>query len=220
MIVDTLIEKEFFSLSSTLTFKEAYKIFKKSKLNELPIVDDSIFKGILFVDQIKGNEKSDDPVSLLQDQFRSIFVEEDERMIVALKKMTNEGISSIPVIDDEGNMLGLVLSSHLWSEFAEKSGLMGTGAWIVVSMKKNDYHLSEIAQIAESSGMIIVMHFVHFFQGVDLIDVHLKFDHENVIGLVQSLQRYKYNVTDVIQPKKYSDNWEDKFDELMRFFST
>lgn len=220
MIVDTLIEKEFFSLSSTMTFKEAYKIFNRSNLNELPIVDDSIFKGILFKDQIKGDEKSDDLISLLEDQFRLISVEENERMIVALKKMTSEGMSSIPVINDEGVMLGIILSSHMWNEFATKSGLMGTGAWIVVSMKQNDYHLSEIAQIAESSGMIIVMHFVHFFQGVDLIDVHLKFNHENVIGLVQSLQRYKYNVTDVIQPKKYSENWEDKFDELMRFFST
>ena len=203
-----------------MSFKETYKVFQKTNLNELPVVDETIFMGVLFREQIKGNEKSADPISLLKDQFRLISVEENERMFVVLKKMTSEGVASIPVINDEGVLLGIIFSSQLWNEFAEKSGLMGSGAWIVVSMKKNDYHLSEIAQIAESTGMIIVMHFVHFHHGVDLIDVHLKFDHENVIGLVQSLQRYKYNVTDVIQPKKFSDDWEDKFDELMRYFST
>lgn len=220
MIIDALIEKEFFYLNSSTSFKKAYESFERSKLNELPVVDDKIFKGVLFKDQIKGNEKSKEAISIIKDQFWYISVLENERMIVALKEMTSKGLSSLPVLDAEGEVLGIILSSQLWSEFASKSSLMGEGAWVVLSLKKIDYHLSEIAQIAESNGMLIVMHFVHFFQGVDLIDVHLKLDHENVNGLVQSLQRYKYNVTDVIQPKKFSDDWEDKFDELMRFFST
>ena len=134
--------------------------------------------------------------------------------------MTNEGVSSLPVIDSEGTMKGVILASHLWSEFAVKSSLVGPGGWIVLSMKNIDYKLSEIAHIVESNGMKIVLHFVHFFQGMDLIDVHIKVDRENVNELVQTFQRYEYKVSDVIQPKKFSDDWEDRFDELMRFFST
>ena len=64
------------------------------------------------------------------------------------------------------------------------------------------------------------MHFVSFTPGTDLIDVHLKLDRENVNELAQHFQRLNYNVTDVIQAKKYEDDWDNRFDQLMRFFST
>ncbi len=220
MIIDRLIEKEFCSLSSLMSLKEVHESFESSKLNELPIVDDGFFKGVLLKSQLREIEKNSDSLSTLNNQFRSISVDQNEPMINVLKKLTKEGVSSLPVVDEDGMIKGLILSTHIWSEFASKSGLMGDGSWVVLTMKKNDYYLSEIAQIAESSGMIIVMHFVHFIHGVDLIDVHLKFNHENVNELVQAFQRYKYNVSDVIQPKKFEDDWDSKFDELMRFFST
>lgn len=220
LIVEDLIEKEFYSLKSSMSFKEAFKTFQKSGQNDLPIVDGSIFQGLIFLDQLKGREEYKEAISNINKQFRSISIFEDERIIVALKKMTNEGVSSLPVINSDGTMKGVLLASHLWDVFAEKSGLVGPGGWIVLSMKNIDYKLSEIAHIVESNGMKIVLHFVNFLQGMDLIDVHIKVDRENINELVQTFHRYEYKVSDVIQPKKFSDNWEDRFDELMRYFST
>jgi len=219
LIVENLIEKEFYSLKSSMSFKEAIKIFKKSGQNDLPIVDDTIFQGVIFFDQLKGREDNKEAISIINKQFRSISVFEDERMIVTLKKMTNEGISSLPVVDSDGTMMGVILASRLWSEFAVKSSLVGPGGWVVLSMKNIDYKFSEIAHIAELNGMKIIFHFVNYLQGMDLIDVHIKVDRENVNELVQTFQRYEYKVSDVIQQKKFSDNWDDRFDELMRYFS-
>lgn len=220
MIIEDLIEKEYASLKSEMTFKEARELFEETKLNDLPIVDGEAFKGILFVDQVEGKGEDKDLLGEIEDQYKSIAVKMDERMIIALKKMTKEGVGNLPVIDDQGEMQGVILSDRLWSEFAVRSSLLGAGGWIVLSVKKRDYKFSEIAQIVESNSMMILMHFVHFFHGVDLIDVHIKVDRENVNELVQTFQRYEYSVSDVIQPKKFEDDWEERFDQLMRFFST
>lgn len=217
--VEDLIEKKYFSLSSSISFKNANEIFDECLMNELPVVDDAIFQGMLFKDIIVGREE-DDPISLIKEQFRPISVSEEERIIVALKKMTLEGVTTIAVVDEEGGMKGMLLASSLWSEFAIKSSLAGIGGWIVLSMKNSDFKFSEIAQIVESNGMMVVMHFIHFFQEMDVIDVHIKLNRENVNELVQTFQRYNYKVVDVIQPKKFADDWENRFDELMRYFST
>jgi CBS domain-containing protein len=218
--VEALIEKKYYSLNSSASFKEAHELFEESTLNELPVVDDSVFKGVLFKDMISGREGNKDLIASIEDQLRVIAVNEEERIIVALKKMTLEGVTTLAVIDDDGLMKGMLLASDLWNEFAIKSSLAGMGGWVVLSMKKTDFKLSEISQIVESNGMMIVMHFIHFFQELDIIDVHIKVNRENVNELVQTFQRYGYKVVDVIQPKKFVDDWDNRFDELMRFFST
>jgi hypothetical protein len=203
-----------------MTFKEASAVFKECLLNELPVVDDHFFVGLLYKDQILGKEDINEPISSIQDQFRSLFVNENDRIIVALEKMTLEGVTTMAVVGDDRLMKGMLLASNLWSEFAIKSSMAGLGGWLVLSMRKADFKLSEIAQIVESNGMIIVMHFIHFFQELEVIDVHIKVNRENVNELVQTFQRYGYKVVDVIQPQKFIDDWENRFDELIRYFST
>lgn len=220
MLVEDLIEKKFYSVDSSMSFKQVFNVFNESNLNELPIVDNAVFLGLIIKEQVLGKEENTDPISTIKEQFRNVSVKEDERVIVALKKMTIGGISNLPVIDEDGLIKGIVSASALWNEFSIKSSMSGIGGWIVLSMNKNDFKLSEIAQIVESNGMMIVMHFVHFFQEMDIIDVHIKVSRENVNELVQTFQRYGYKVVDVIQPQKFVDDWDNRFDELMRFFST
>lgn len=220
LIIDDLIEKKYYSVNSSMSFKEVFQTFEESTQNDLPIVDETLFSGVIFKEQVLGREESNDEISTIKEQLRSIFVLEDDRMIVALKKMTAEGVSHLPVVDSDEAMKGVLSTADLWSEFAGKSSMMGLGGWIVLSMNKSDFSLSEISHIVESNGMMIVMHFVQFFEEMDVIDVHIKVNKENVNELVQTFQRHSYKVVDVIQPKKFTDDWDNRFDELMRFFST
>jgi len=203
-----------------MTIGEACIVFNESNQSDLPVVDSGEFKGILFKNQLKGHEKDQLKLFELKNQFKPISVLMETRMVTALKKMVDQGIAYLPVVDHSSEMIGVLSSVKLWGEFASRSSLLGSGSWIIVSMPQKDYSLSKLAHLVESHRLMIVMHFVQFYQGTDTLDVHLKVNRENVNELIQSLQRYGFTVTGVIQPKKYIDDWEDKFEELMRFFST
>lgn len=220
MIVEDLIEKDFHSLKSTMSFKEAAIVFNECKQSDLPVIDDSGYQGLVLWEQIKGREDNSDPLSSISEKFRNVSVLPSERMIVAINKMTNEGIQALPVVNEDNEVIGVLLAINLWGQFAVKSSLVQPGGWIVLSMHKRDFKLSEIAHIVESNNAVMLMHFVNFTEGLDLIEVHIKVDRENVNELVQNFQRYDYKVSDVIQAKKFDDDWENRFDELMRFFST
>lgn len=220
LTVEAFIEKNYYSINSTASFKEVNEVFLECLQNDLPIVDDGIFQGIIYRSQVVGREDNKDEISSIHDHFKVISIQEDERLIIALKTVINNGIFSLPVIDEEGMMKGVLLAPNLWNEFSVESNLGGLGGWIVLSMNKNDFKLSEIAHIVESNGMIMVFHYVHFIQELNLIEVHLKVNKENVNELVQTFQRYSYKVVDVIQDKKFDDDWDSRFDELMRYFST
>lgn len=203
-----------------MTVAEACRVFEDSDQSNLPVVDSGEFKGLLFKNQLQGFEKDKIKLDKLQDQFRDISILPETRMVSALKTMVNKGVRILPVINHSRDMIGVLSSVHLWNEFATRSSLLGNGSWIIVSVLRKDYSLSKLAHLVESHELMIVMHFVQFYQGTDSIDVHFKVDRENVNELIQSIQRYGYTVTGVIQPKKYIDDWEDKFEELMRIFST
>ena len=220
MIVEDLIEKDYFSLNSTMNYKEASSVFNESKQSDLPVIDDSNYLGIVLLEQIKGREESQDQISVFSEQYIKASLSINERLIDAITKMAHLGLYSIPVLDDEEKVLGVLRAIDLWNLFVIKSSFIQPGGWIILSMKKSDLKLSEIAHIVESNNMIMLMHFVSFTPGTDLIDVHLKLDRENVNELAQHFQRLNYNVTDVIQAKKYEDDWDNRFDQLMRFFST
>lgn len=220
LIVEDLIETKYFSVKSSMTFNEVIEVFEESGQKDLPIVDDGIFKGIIFEKQVLGREDNSDEIISIKDQLRPIYVYEEDRVIIAIKKIIVEGVSFLPVIDAEETMKGVLCVADLWNEFAVKSSILGPGGWVVLSMNKNNFLLSEISHLVESNGMIIVMHFVQYFEEMDVIDVHIKVNKENVNELVQTFQRHGYNVVDVIQEKKFSDDWDNRFDELMRFFST
>lgn len=220
MITEALIDKAYVSLNSQMTVDAACKVFDDSHQSNLPVVDFGMYKGVLFKNQLQGHKKDEIILEELSSQFRPISVLVETRMVTALEKMANQGIAFLPVVNHSSEMIGVLSSAGLWSEFASRSSLLGTGSWIMLSMLQKDYSLSKLAHLVESHRLMIVMHFVQFHQGTDTVDVHLKVNRENVNELIQSLQRYGYVVTGVIQPKKFVDDWEDKFEELMRFFST
>lgn len=220
MIKEGLIDKSYVSLNSQMSVADACKVFEKSQQSNIPIVDSGDFKGILFKNQMQGFDEDKIKIEELHDKIKYISVLPETRMVSALKKMVNEGVEFLPVISHSGEMVGILSSINLWNEFASRSSLLGNGSWIIVSMLHKDFSLSKLAHLVESHDLMIVMHFIQFYQGTDSIDVHLKVNRENVNELIQSIQRYGYEITGVIQPKKYIDDWEDKFEELMRFFST
>ena len=199
---------------------EAFEVFNSSNESNLPVIDNGVFRGILFKNQVSDNKQNNLTVADLRDQFRQVSVNEDTRMVSALKKMVSEGVALLPVLNQEGEIKGVMRAKHLWNEFASRSSMLGEGSWIILTMPKKDFSLSRISHLIESHDLFLVMHFVQFYQGGNVIDVHLKVNRENVNELLQSLQRFGYHVSGVIQPKKYVDDWENKFEELMRFFST
>jgi len=199
---------------------EAFEVFNSSNESDLPVIDNGVFRGILFKNQVSDNKQNNLTVADLRDQFRQVSVNEDTRMVSALKKMVSEGVALLPVLNQEGEIKGVMRAKHLWNEFASRSSMLGEGSWIILTMPKKDFSLSRISHLIESHDLFLVMHFVQFYQGGNVIDVHLKVNRENVNELLQSLQRFGYHVSGVIQPKKYVDDWENKFEELMRFFST
>ena len=199
---------------------EAFEVFNSSNESDLPVIDNGVFRGILFKNQVSDNKQNNLTVADLRDQFRQVSVNEDTRMVSALKKMVSEGVALLPVLNQEGEIKGVMRAKHLWNEFASRSSMLGEGSWIILTMPKKDFSLSRISHLIESHDLFLIMHFVQFYQGGNVIDVHLKVNRENVNELLQSLQRFGYHVSGVIQPKKYVDDWENKFEELMRFFST
>lgn len=220
MIDKQLIHSNYEKLESGMTVSEALKCFDISGHTELPLVTDGAYLGLVFRRQIASIEDQNTLMSSLDLKALEVSIYPDERLVTALKLMMNSGIGLLPVIDHSQEMLGTLHVADLWIEFAKRSSFMGDGSWIVLSMNRKDYSLSELAHLVESHRLIIVFHFVQYHEGMSTVDVHLKVNRENVNELLQTFQRYGYKVTGVIQPQKFTDDWEGRFEELMRFFST
>ena len=70
MIIETLINKDFKALNSEMSLKEACKKFDEDKRDNMAIVDEGVFVGVLSKEQLSGQENNSESITTIKDSFR------------------------------------------------------------------------------------------------------------------------------------------------------
>ena len=122
---------------------------------------------------------------------------------------------------DEGKYLGSITINSIVNALASITAVKDGGGLIILALKKQDYQMSEIAQIIESNNAKILSSYVTEHYESDKITVTLKLNIENLNAIVQTFERYKYIVTAHYEPSniKANNTISDRYDSLMRYLN-
>jgi hypothetical protein len=86
-------------------------------------------------------------------------------------------------------------------------------------MNKKDYSMSEIAQIVESNNLKILSAYITDVDEKNNIKLTLKLNKIDIAAVIQTFERYKYNVAASYNYSENTDNLSDRFDSLMRYLN-
>jgi Mg/Co/Ni transporter MgtE len=150
----------------------------------------------------------------------SPFVYEDQHIYEVIEMVARMDLSAVPVLDHNNNFLGLITTNELIQKFASLTALNHPGGILVLEMNVNDYSLSQIAQIVESNDAKILSVYLSSNEDSTKMEVILKINISDLTSVIQTFERYNYN----IKASYLKDNDEDsliknRYELFMRYLN-
>ena len=188
------------------------------KVSHLPVVDENEFLGLISEDNILDGEKGDE-VLASKAAFNRAFVLESQHIYYVIRKLSATDLSVIAVLDENENYLGCITLSDLVTKFEELAVINQPGGIIVLNLNKNDYSLAQVAHVVESNNAKILSSYVFERPETGKLELTLKVNQEEVGSIIQSLERYDYEVIAYFQESAHLEDLKGRYDELMRYIN-
>lgn len=219
MTARTLIAHDIPALTVDQTGREAFHMLNDYHVKHLPVVEAGKLVGLLSEEEI-FNQKLADPLSAHDFSVLPLFrVLESEHVFEVIKIMGDHRLTVIPVVDKEGNYLGLVQQNDVLRFFAHTASLTEHGAVLVLEMPRRDYSLSTIARIFEEEKVRILSSFVTSTPNPEDVELTLKLDHHDLSRAIASLERHEFQVKETYGETNRTEQLRDRYDALMHYLN-
>lgn len=197
---------------------KAFKWMDELRINELPVVDNGKFMGIISEKSIMDHEEG---IHLVQDvnlQGIDNIITEDHHYYEVLKLAYREGLKLVAVLDTENMYAGVVSVEDVVEAFAQTSSIKSAGAIILLHMRHNDYSLSEISRLVESNNAKILSSYITAdIEDPEYIILTLKINLEDPDRVLATLERFGYKVQSKHVDKSGNNADQERYDILMKY---
>ncbi len=202
------------------TVKEVLEKMQKSNVLELPVVSSSKLIGLISKSDITGCDDVNKTIKQSGLDFNNVFVTTDQIFLDAMSSVAKFKLSVIPVIDNDKLYIGSISTKDLLAFFVKFAGVNEYGGLIVLEMNINDYVLTEIAQIVESNDAKIVNLYVSYTEDSSLINVIIKLNTTELSSVIQTFERYEYNIKYMSNSNELLDNfYNERFHEFINYLN-
>jgi predicted transcriptional regulator len=185
----------------------------------LPVVSLGKFVGLICEEEILSMEKPTQPFRLHQYEFPMICIREDRHLYDALKIMSEQNLSVLPVINNEMSYLGSITMKTLLKGMATLQSVHEPGAVVILEMNALDYSLSQIAQIVEGNDAKILSATLTSSPNSTKVEVTLKINKQDLNPILQTFYRYEYTVVDTYMEPRFTEDLRDRYEEFMKFLN-
>jgi CBS domain-containing protein len=186
-------------------------------VNDLPVVENGLFLGLANESDFLNAEVYQGEIQAELDLL-NVSVSPDSHVLDVLKVISENDVTVVPVVDEGNNYLGSITSADLLDHLAEMLGVMREGGIIVLQVFERDHSIQQIARIIEeNNAKILSLSVVPASEGN--LEMHIKIDLPDLNPILQSLERFNYNVLSKFQASQFDDELKDRYNELMRYLN-
>ncbi len=189
------------------------------KISHLPVVQHNKYLGLISEMQILDSELlSDSSIEPLINNLNDSYVLGDTHLFNVVQSLLPQKLSSIAVLDnDKKTYLGVIRFVDLSQSFFDFMSLEGIGGVISLEVNTYDYSLSQIAQIVEGNDAKILSLYVQSMNN-NVLEVTLKINTTNLSAILQTFERYNYNVKTVFNTSEQeNDTMQERLDMLFKY---
>lgn len=190
------------------------------RISHMPIVNNTEFLGLISDSDIFDLNMAEESIGNHKLSLFSPFVTENQHIYEVIELVAQLKLTIIPVLNNNKEYIGLITLHDLLQGFAKVTAVDKHGAIIILEMNVNDYFLSEITQIVESENAKILSLYVYDSENSSKIEVTLKLNTNDATRILQSFNRYNYNVkASYMEDNDMTNLYQNRFDEFMRYLN-
>lgn len=218
MTADLLLSEIILPLRTSDTGDEALEAMSEFSVRHLPIVNDSQLLGILSEEDVLNNDAAE-AVGSYALQLPLLYARNGDHFFEIMRLVAEYQLTAIPVVDAQNNYLGLITLEDLLRAFANSISFTEPGSIIVLEMAKRDYSLAEIARIVESENAAILSSYITTNADATRIEVTLKLNRQNIMSILATFERFKYEVKASYNETEYMDSLRERYESLMSYLN-
>lgn len=198
------------------TVSRALDWMEEFKVSHLPVIANGRLVGLVKdADLVDGNDPRA-TVEQLMERVEVPFVRDRQHIYDVMKLFVERALTVVPVLDMNGAYLGLVNEHEALRRLSEVANVREPGSVIVLEMNSNDYSLQEIARIVEGNDAKVLSVYSHSLPDSTRLEVTLKINREDISGILQTFDRYEYQVSTTYQGSRFHEDLRERYDEVMR----
>lgn len=218
MTADLLLSEIILPLRTSDTGDEALEAMSEFSVRHLPIVNDHQLLGMLSEEDVLNNDATE-AVGSYALQLPLLYVKSGDHFFEIMRLVAEYQLTAIPVVDAQNNYLGLITLEDLLRAFASSISFTEPGSIIVLEMAKRDYSLAEIARIVESENAAILSAYITTNADATRIEVTLKLNRQNILSILATFERFKYEVKASYNETEYMDTLRERYESLMTYLN-
>ena len=220
MLAKDLISDTVPSLRTSDTGLKALSWMDIFRISHLPIVNNTEFLGLISDKDIYDLNMADEPIGNHTLSLSRPFVTANQHIYEVIQLASELKLSIIPVLDDDKKFIGVITLQDLMHFVAELAALKQPGGIIVLELNVNDYSLSQIAQIIESNDAKILSLYVSSPADSTKMDVYIKINSTDLTSIIQTFNRYNYNIKASYQDNEKLDTlYNNRFELFMKYLN-
>ncbi len=198
---------------------EVLDVMEELKYSHLPVVDEErLFLGLVCEDDLLEFEE-DSKLSRHQHILKPFSIALSSHVFEALRIFGEGNLSLLPVVDATNKYCGYMSATELLQDIGRQLSFVEAGSAIVLKMAVRDYHLAQVAQIVESEDAKVMGLFLVNDEEADALNLVIKINQQDISRIVQSFQRYNYNIVAVFHQSIFDENMEDRFESFMKYIN-
>lgn len=198
---------------------KALEIMNSFKISELPVVTkaDMHYIGLVSETDLLNCNKNMPVVEI--GILKNIFVDFSKHIFDVLEMVSTLKISVLPVTDSNGTYLGAVTYKTIIETMAEETSAYSQGGIIEIETDTKNFSPALIAGVSENNSMKVMSLLTHR-KGKEKMKATIKFNSQDISGVVQGLEKRGYNVREIHHSDtKYNDLLQERYNALISFLN-
>jgi acetoin utilization protein AcuB len=216
MLASQLIQSKYpvVHLNDRVSF--ALQLMEDYEMQHLPVLNEELFFGMIDKDDLlDADEKS--TLETLEYNIIKISVSPEQHFLLALKVCTGFGLTIVPVISKEKELLGIITQKDLLSAAGNFLGQDETGGIIEMEIEKRNFSFGELSRLVETNNAFITQLNTSTNSITGNLVVTIKLNKFEISDIIATLQRYDYHITFYHGEELFENELRENYDMLMTY---
>jgi len=196
---------------------QALELMNENHVEHLPIVDGDKYLGMISEDDLSQAENDHATLEQFKQSIFNPSVREDEHVLKAIQVAVQNGLTVVPIVGEENELIGVVTYPDLLRYSSEFMSLNEPGGLIVLEIESKNYSFNEINRLVESNDAQIKQLNTNVDPETGLMEVTIKINKTEISDIVSSFQRHEYNVKYYFGEELFENELRTNYDNLMNY---
>lgn len=196
--------------------QRALQLLDDFDILHIAVLENNKYIGVISKDDLLDADE-DAPVKTAMSSVFTKSIKPGEHFLAGLKMASQNGLSMIPVVDNQHEWVGAITGGDLLKALSQFNGVEEPGAVIVLEMDRKSYSFGEITRLVETNDAYITQFNTSTEAETSLMIATIKINKLEISDILATFQRYEYTVRYFIGEEQYENELRYNYDHLMSY---